>query len=59
LLLVCDEQGLLGEELFAIDGCKLPSDEAKKWSGTFGELEEKREKIRGQISTPQRSSIKP
>jgi transposase len=49
LLLVCDEQGLLGKELFAIDGCKLPSNAAKEWSGTFSELEKKREKIGRQI----------
>jgi len=45
ILLICDEQGLLGHELFAIDGCKMPSNAAKEWSGTFEELERKREKI--------------
>jgi transposase len=25
ILLICHEQGLLGNELFAIDGCKMPS----------------------------------
>jgi len=34
ILLVCHEQGLLGNELFAIDGCKMPSNAAKEWSGT-------------------------
>lgn len=37
---------MLGHELFAIDGCKMPSDAAKEWSGTIKELEEKREKIK-------------
>ncbi|PVY69215.1 IS4 family transposase [Tamilnaduibacter salinus] len=46
VLLVCDEQGLLGNELFAIDGCKMPSNAAKEWSGTFRELGEKRGKLR-------------
>ena len=46
VLLVCHEQGLLGNELFAIDGCKMPSNAAKEWSGTFKELEEKRKKLR-------------
>ncbi|MBI3562475.1 MAG: transposase, partial [Gammaproteobacteria bacterium] len=32
ILLICDEQGLLGKELFAIDGCKMPSNAAKEWS---------------------------
>ena len=38
VLLVCHEQGLLGKELFAIDGCKLPSNAARTWSGTHEEL---------------------
>ncbi len=45
ILLVCHEQGLLGNELFAIDGCKLPSNAAKEWSGTFKELKQKRAKL--------------
>ena len=46
VLLVCHEQGLLGNELFAIDGCKMSSNAAKEWSGTFKELGEKRDKLR-------------
>jgi len=46
ILFTCDEQGLLGHELFAIDGCKMPSNSAKEWSGTFKELKQKREKIK-------------
>jgi len=46
ILLTCDQQGLLGHELFAIDGCKMPSDASKEWSGTIKELTEKREKIK-------------
>jgi transposase len=49
ILLVCHEQGLLGNELFAIDGCKMSSNAAKEWSGTFKELGEKRDKIKRQI----------
>ncbi|WP_226649085.1 transposase [Microbulbifer variabilis] len=33
VLLVCDQQGLLGNELFAIDGCKMPSNASKEHSG--------------------------
>ena len=47
--MVCDEQGLLGHELFAIDGCKLPSNASKAHSGTFKELEQKTVNIRKQI----------
>ncbi len=49
VLLVCDQQGLLGNELFAIDGCKMPSNAAKEHSGTHAELERKAEKIRRRI----------
>ena len=49
LVLVCHEEGLIGHELIAIDGCKLPSNAAKEWSGTFKELEEKRVAIRRRI----------
>ncbi len=45
VLLVCDQEGLLGKELFAIDGCKMSSNAAKEHSGTLDELSEKREKI--------------
>ncbi len=45
ILLVCREEGLLGNELFAIDGCKLPSNASKEWSGTFKELKQKRAKL--------------
>lgn len=46
VLLVCQQQGLLGNELFAIDGCKLPGNASKEWSGTFSELQAKRKKLR-------------
>ena len=49
VLLICDEQGLLGKELFALDGCKMSSNAAKEWSGTFKELAQKRDKIKRQI----------
>lgn len=46
ILLICDQQGLLGHELFAIDGCKMASDAAKTWSGTHKELAHKRDKLK-------------
>lgn len=49
VLLVCEQQGLLGNELFAIDGCKMSSNAAKEHSGTLDELSEKRQKIQRQI----------
>lgn len=46
ILLTCEEHGLLGHELIAIDGCKMTSDASKEWSGTIKELKEKRTKIK-------------
>jgi hypothetical protein len=34
VLLICERQGLIGKELFAIDGVKLPSNASKEKSGT-------------------------
>jgi len=45
VLLVCDEMGLIGKEMFAIDGCKLPSNASKEWSGTKAEFEKKAAKM--------------
>ncbi len=45
VLLVCDEMNLIGKEMFAIDGCKLPSNASKEWSGTKEELQKKKEKM--------------
>ena len=46
VLLVCDSMGLIGGKMFAIDGCRLPSNASKEWSGTKKELQEKYEKIK-------------
>ena len=34
VLMTCDSLGLIGKEMFAIDGCKMPSNASKEWSGT-------------------------
>ncbi|WP_018417384.1 transposase [Teredinibacter turnerae] len=49
VLLVCDERGLLGNELLAIDGCKMRSNASKEHSGTFQELKQKHTKIKKRI----------
>ena len=45
VLMVCDAEGLIGKEMFAIDGCKLPSNASKEWSGTHADLKKKKAKI--------------
>lgn len=46
VLLVCEEEGLLGGTHFAIDGYKLSSNAAKEWSGTHADLRKKQAKLR-------------
>lgn len=46
VLMICCQSGLVGKEHFAIDGCKLPSDASKQWSGTHKDLRRKSEKLR-------------
>ena len=41
MLLVCDEAGLIGQEMFAVDGVKLPSNASKQWSGTRADFGKK------------------
>ena len=45
VLLYCEELGLIGKEHLAIDGCKLPSNASKHWSGTHEELRDKQKKM--------------
>jgi len=45
ILMVCSELDLIGGDTFAIDGCKLSSNAAKEWSGTFADLKKKKEKF--------------
>jgi transposase len=45
VLAICDRQGLLGREMFAIDGVKLPSNAAKRRSGTRADFERQATKL--------------
>jgi transposase len=45
VLLICEKLGLIGKEMFAVDGCKLGSNASKEWSGTKGELKKKQQKM--------------
>lgn len=45
VLLVCDEAGLIGKEMFAVDGVKLPSNASREWSGTQVEYSKKIDKM--------------
>jgi transposase/IS5 family transposase len=49
ILLYCEELNLLGGSHFSLDGCKLPSNASKRWSGTFKELRHKRKKLEEKV----------
>jgi len=44
-VLRCGELGLITGEMFAHDGCKLPSNASKEWSGTIESLKKKKARL--------------
>jgi len=50
VLLVCDQQGLIGKEMFAVDGCKMPSNASEEWSDTKTDFERKAARIEKAIA---------
>ena len=51
VLMTCDAQGLIGRQMFAIDGVKLPSNASKKKSGTHTELTRQAERMEAAVAT--------
>jgi transposase len=49
ILLVCEQEKLLGGTFFALDGLKLPANASKESSGTVADLKKKRRKIRQKV----------
>ena len=49
VLLVCEEESLLGGTAFALDGCKLPSNASRRKSGRFSDLERKKQNIEKRV----------
>jgi transposase len=45
VLMTCDRMGLIGKEMFAIDGVKLPGNASKERSGTHAELLHRAERL--------------
>jgi transposase len=45
VLIKCDRQGLIGRQMFAIDGVKLPSNASKERSGTHAELRHRADRL--------------
>jgi transposase len=51
VLYLCDRQGLIGREMFAIDGVKLPSNASKQKSGTRADFEQQAAKLEAAART--------
>jgi len=49
VLLVCEEEGLLGGTHFSLDGLKLSSNASKEWSGTFADLKKKQDALERKV----------
>jgi transposase len=49
VLLVCDEEDLLGGTHFSLDGLKLSSNASKEWSGKFDDLKKKQETLNRKV----------
>ncbi len=49
VLLACEEMNLLGGTAFSLDGCKLPSNASKEWSGTHQTLRKKQQKLEEKV----------
>ena len=51
VLLICDAQGLIGREMFAIDGVKLPSNASKERSGTRADFAHQARKMEAAVQS--------
>lgn len=49
VLMICDRQGLIGKELFAIDGVKLPANASKAKSGTRADFAREADKMEAAV----------
>jgi transposase len=49
VLMVCEEEDLLGGTHFSLDGLKLSSNASKEWSGTFADLKKKQEALERKV----------
>lgn len=49
ILMVCEEEGLLGGTFFALDGCRISSNASKDYSGKISDFKKKKEKIEKRV----------
>jgi transposase len=50
VLLVCQDEGLLGGTHFSVDGLKLSSNASKEWSGKHSDLRKKHEALKRKVA---------
>lgn len=58
VLMVCDDEGLLGGTRFSLDGCKLPSNASQEWTGTHEQLREKMKRMEKKVQKLVQKHIK-
>jgi len=51
VVLIYDKMRLIVKDLFAIDGCKIPSNASKQWNGTKAEFKKKKQKMKQKIDS--------
>ena len=51
VLMICEEEGLLGGTHLSVDGTKLSSNASKEWSGTISDLKKKHHAIQEKVKT--------
>ena len=49
ILLVCEQENLLGGTFFAMDGLKLAGNASKRWSGSLSDISQRKEKIERKV----------
>ena len=45
VIIICADLKLIGKSMFTVDGCKLPSNASKEWSGKHKDLRKKHQKL--------------
>ena len=49
VLTLCGDMGLIGKQMFAIDGCKISSNASKEWSGKKKDYQRKQKKMESEV----------
>lgn len=58
ILIVCDQENLLGGTRFALDGCKMSSNASNDWTGTHDHLRKKMQRMENKVRKLLKKHIK-